>query len=77
MYVTKFKFVAIVGVMCFFSSAITNVICHYRQKAVDDENARKRAAAVALWRQQKAEEINRQEQEVLKNAPPLKLLRDH
>lgn len=45
-------------------------------RSIEAQKARDREVATRLARQKQAEEINRQEQETIKKAPPLKLLRD-
>ncbi|MRT01665.1 hypothetical protein GJQ57_23750 [Ralstonia pickettii] len=45
-------------------------------RSIEAQKARDREVATRLARQKQAEEINRQEQETVKKAPPLKLLRD-
>ena len=45
-------------------------------RCIEAQKARDRQIAASLARQKQAEEINRQEQAVIKKAPPLKLLRD-
>ncbi|ANJ76602.1 MULTISPECIES: hypothetical protein [Ralstonia] len=55
---------------------VAAVLAALYYRSIEAQKARDRQIAASLARQKQAEEINRQEQAVIKKAPPLKLLRD-